>query len=30
MGKRDPKPSFVNVAYPNKDHGKIEKGNVGE
>ncbi|MDR2830609.1 MAG: hypothetical protein LBB45_06220 [Methanobrevibacter sp.] len=31
MGKRGPKPSFVNVSCPNKDckdHGKIEKGNV--
>jgi hypothetical protein len=33
MGKRGPKPSFINVACPNKDckdYGKIEKGNVGE
>jgi hypothetical protein len=28
MGKHGPKPSFVNFICPNKDYGKIEKGNV--
>jgi hypothetical protein len=31
MGKRGPKPGFVNVACSNKeckDYGKIKKGNV--